>query len=98
MLALGTHWDCLSSDYHRLDSSRFGSWGARALGGEFIARIQAFRPDRVNILPLLHRSVSGGKFLQSHSYFCNDPDGNHFDFIGVRIATLLLAYSGPQSP
>lgn len=65
-------------------------WGARRLGHEFRSRIAQFDFKKTNILPMLHRSVGGGKFLQSHEYFCNQEGANYFDFVGTSIAGKIL--------
>jgi hypothetical protein len=70
----------------------YGYWGARRLGIEFRRRIGDFRPDSINILPLLHRSIAGGKFMQSHDYFCDKSGGNYFEMAGGDIADKLVKY------
>jgi len=70
----------------------FGYWGARRLGEEFRQRINQFHPDFTNSLPLLHRSISGGKFIQSHDYFCAVEGANYFEFVGNNIADKLIEY------
>ncbi len=68
----------------------YGHWGARELGREFDQRIAHFDAASTNILPLLHRSISGGKFIQSHDYFCNQAGANYFEYVGNRIAERLI--------
>ena len=67
-------------------------WTTRRLGAEFRARAAGFDPLSVNALPLLHRSIAAGRFMQSHSHFCDDPDGNYSDLVGSSIADLLLQH------
>jgi len=69
----------------------YGLWGAKELGVEFKRRIEAFNPQTTNALPLLHRSISGGRFLSSHDYFC-EKGANYFDVVGENIAAKLIAY------
>ena len=74
------------------DRRNYGWWGARRLGDEFRRRIGEFSPDRTNVLPLLHRSISGGKFIESHEYFCGQPGINYFEMVGGDIADRLIQY------
>lgn len=67
-------------------------WGAKNLGDEFRQRTGAFDPNGVNLLPLLHTSISRGRYLESHDYFCGQARGNYFEFVGDRIAGILLQY------
>lgn len=71
---------------------KFGYWGARRLGEEFRSNIPGFSPDAINLLPLLHRTISGGKYIESHEYYCNQPGANYFDYVGNQIADILLRY------
>ena len=68
---------------------KYGYWGAETLGGTFRQRMDQFDPSAINAVPLLHRSISGGKFLESHKRFY-EPDGNYFEFVGQRIAEQLI--------
>ncbi|MCJ7584454.1 MAG: hypothetical protein MUO30_06760 [Anaerolineales bacterium] len=72
---------------------KYGYWGARRLGDEFRYRIGKFDPNKTNIIPLLHRSISGGKFIESHKYFCGEEGVNYFEFVGGKIADKMLQYS-----
>ena len=67
-------------------------WGAGNLGDEFRQRMGAFDPKGVNLLPLLHTSISRGRYLESHDYFCRQAGGNYFEFVGDQIADILLQY------
>jgi hypothetical protein len=68
----------------------FGYWGARNLGIEFRQRISEFNLGRINALPLLHTSISRGRFIESHNYFTQQEGGNYFEFAGNQIANKLL--------
>jgi hypothetical protein len=58
----------------------------------FNDRTSDFRPDEVNILPLLHAVVARGKtFLHCHQNFSGGK-GNYFDYAGERIARLLIEH------
>jgi hypothetical protein len=72
-------------------SSKYGRWGAADLGKVFSKRIQKCDNQTSNILPLLHRSISGGNFLKSHEYFVGSELGNYFEYVGEKIANVLLA-------
>lgn len=74
------------------EKQKYGHWGARRLGVEFRQRISEFSPKITNLLPLLHRSISGGKFRESHEYFCGQPGANYFENVGTRIADTLIQY------
>lgn len=70
----------------------FGYWGAKQLGIEFRQRINEFDLIRINALPLLHTSISRGRFIESHNYFTEQTGGNYFEFAGNQIADLLLSH------
>jgi hypothetical protein len=46
----------------------YGFWGARELGQEYRRRIDTVNATTTTALPLLHRSISSGWFVQSHEY------------------------------
>lgn len=71
---------------------KYGYWGARRLGNEFCQRIGNFDPSKTNIIPLLHRSIASGKFIESHDYFCGEEGANYFEIVGVKIADKMLQY------
>lgn len=68
----------------------FGYWDTYNLGDEFRTRINGFSIDNTNLLPLLHRSIAGGKFLQSHDYFCRSTGANYFDYVGKEVADIII--------
>lgn len=70
--------------------TKYRKWGARSQGREFNERISRFDHSAINAFPLLHRSVSGGKFIQSHEYFVGAVNANYFRFAGEQIADILL--------
>jgi hypothetical protein len=66
----------------------------KLLGEQFRKRIDNFRSDKVNIIPLLHISIARGKFLEAHRDFIGafgKTPPNYFDYVGARLADLLLA-------
>ena len=71
---------------------KYGEWGAIRLGKNFVDGINAFDVNKTNLLPLLHRSISGGRFLESHRDFCNDISANYFEFTSKRVSDVLLKY------
>jgi hypothetical protein len=75
-----------------LNHQRHGYWKAITLGAEFRKRISEFSPNRINVLPLLHRSISGGKFIQSHDQYCGVHGANYFEMTGNGIAEQLIRY------
>ncbi len=76
----------------QLPARNYAHWGARSLGQEFRRRIDAFGSGAVNALPLLHRTIAGGKFRESHDYFCDLPGANYFEHVGLAIADTLIKY------
>lgn len=55
-------------------------------------RTAIFGGEAPNLIPLLHRVVSSGKFLQAHDYFCGREGANYFDFVGGELANLFLEH------
>lgn len=78
----------LSDGVHR----SHGYWRTERLGAEFRQSIQEFSVPGINILPLLHRSISGGHFLVSHDRYCGFRGANYFQFVGSQIANKLLEH------
>jgi len=72
----------------------FRYWGARSLGIEFRKTVATFNPSRINVFPLLHTSISRGRFIESHNYFTEKEGGNYFEYVGNHIADKLLTYYG----
>jgi hypothetical protein len=71
----------------------FGYWTTKRLGDEFKRRVASFDPSVMNVLPLLHVSISRGRFLESHKYFVGEgaeEPPNYFKFVGTALADLLL--------
>lgn len=82
-------------------------WDTKNLGRAFCDARDAFKPSAINVLPLLHRSISGGYFLKSHANFTQgECCGNYFTFAGRTIASILLKHfkskdvwlKGPRIP
>ena len=71
---------------------QFSHWGARRLGQEFRRRVNAFDPESMNLLPLLHVSIARGRFIHAHEYFCDQEGANYFDFVGTRVADRLIEH------
>lgn len=67
-------------------------WRTISLGAEFRERMRRFDIPGTNVIPLLHRSISGGKFLESHRYFCDRVGANYFEYVGMCIADRLLRF------
>lgn len=71
----------------------FGYWSTERLGEEFKKRLALYESTRINVLPLLHVSISRGRFLKSHSYFVGEggkKPANYFEFVGTELAQLFL--------
>ncbi len=71
---------------------KFGSWGSKRLGNEFYLQIDTFKINGTNTIPLLHRSISGGKYLKSYENFTGNKSGNYFEFVAENLAKLVLKY------
>lgn len=74
----------------------FGRWSAKRLGEDFKKRVALYDSARINILPLLHVSISRGRFLESHRYFVGEggkEPANYFEFVGTELANLFLEQS-----
>ena len=69
---------------------KYGDWGTEELGKQFVKRTDNYTKLQVNIIPLLHVSISRGKFLKSHKYFVGKEKGNYFEFVGEKLAELFL--------
>jgi hypothetical protein len=74
------------------EQQKYGYWGAKRLGDEFRRRLGNFDPNKTNIIPLLHRSISGGKFIESHEYFCGEKSSNYYEVVGEKIAEKMLQH------
>lgn len=74
-------------------SYRFRHWGAKEMGDEF--RKWCDSSQNIILLPLLHRSIAGGNFLQSHRYYCasEDPDdsgkSNYFNYVAGHLFSII---------
>lgn len=74
------------------EQHNYGHWSAISLGDEFRRRIKVFDPARTNFIPLLHRVVSGGKFIESQEHFCGQKGANYFEVVGGTLAATLLQH------
>ena len=73
---------------------KYSYWNTERLGSQFRARVSEFDVNKTNLIPLLHRSISGIHFLRSHHVFCNFDEANYFTFVGTEIAKLLIKSTG----
>lgn len=71
---------------------RFGHWTTQKLGEEFRCRLANFSLSDIDVIPLLHRSISGGRFLSGHHYFCGNADANYFEHTASLIAKKFLEH------
>jgi hypothetical protein len=74
------------------EQRKYIQWTARKLGEEFRARMAAFDLARPNAIPLLHRSIAGGKFIEAHEYFCGEKGANYFERVGTALSQALLQH------
>jgi len=73
---------------------------AKLLGKQFRTRIENWDNYRVNILPLLHASIARRWFLSAHRDFVGASEQtppNYFDYVGTKLADLLLAKFSDKS-
>jgi hypothetical protein len=66
----------------------------KLLGEQFRCRIKEYDDNKVNVIPLLHASIARGRFLEAHRDFVGaygSTPPNYFDYVGTRLADLLLA-------
>ena len=66
----------------------------KLLGEEFRNRIGSYGEHKINIIPLLHTSVARRYFLSAHRDFVGTYGSvppNYFDYVGTKLADLLLA-------
>lgn len=70
---------------------KFDEWTVEKLAEQFSNSIAAFRPETVNILPLLHAVVARGKFLHCHKN-CSGGKENYFEYAGEEIAKVLVEH------
>lgn len=68
-------------------------WNTKESGNEFRNRHKVIAPHKINLLPLLHISISRGNFIQSHNYFCGLEGDNYFHYVGTKLSETLLPYS-----
>lgn len=65
----------------------FNHWGAQNLGVQFREKLNT--NENVKLLPLLHRSIAGGKFIESHEYFCGSRKSNYFEYVANAIFEII---------
>jgi len=70
----------------------YNYWGSRRLGNEFRVRTRQLGLHAITPLPLLHRVISGGRFIQAHEYYCDRTGANYFRYVGDYIARWLLEH------
>lgn len=72
------------------ESKKYGYWDTKKLGNEFRLGINNYNNHKQNVLPLLHRSIAGGRFIVSHDNF-SGKDSNYFDYTGEKISSILIS-------
>lgn len=68
----------------------YGSWTPGELGKAFAEQVNAFDINKVNYFPLLDRSISGWKFLESHDEFVGQANADYFGYVGQEIGKILI--------
>lgn len=72
------------------DKKHYGYWDTLKLGDEFRAKMACSILTETRVIPLLHRSISSGRFAKGHKNFCKDDNGNYFEYCGNTLAKLFL--------
>lgn len=72
------------------EEKKYNFWNTENLGVEFFKRTSEFNLQKLNIIPLLHRSIAGGNFLKSHYLFCKKTNSNYFEEVGNIVASIFL--------
>ncbi len=75
-----------------LQPQSYDVWGARSMGDNFRSVINDFSLKSINILPLLHVSISRGRFIESHNYFSDDIGGNYFEHTGNLLSDKFIEH------
>jgi hypothetical protein len=70
--------------------NKYKVWDTAHLADKFNYAIHTFDISKTNIIPLLHRSIAGGRFPISHKIFTNSKDGNYFDYVGKKLSELVI--------
>lgn len=70
----------------------FVSWTPGELGKAFANQVDNFDINKVNYFPLLDRSISGWKFLESHDEFVGNANADYFGFVGQEIGKILIQH------
>lgn len=70
----------------------YGSWTPEDMGHEFRGRIENFNIQKTNIFPMLDRSISGWKFLESHKDYVKHENGDYFTYTGQKLDEKLSEY------
>ena len=65
-------------------------WTTERLGKQFRLSVAKFPSCEIDVVPLLHTSISRGKYLVSHKHFTCAEDGNYFDYVADKVSALLL--------
>lgn len=70
----------------------YGSWTPEELGKAFSEQVENFSLDKINYFPLLDRSISGWKFLESHDEFVGQNNADYFEYVGQQIGEILAKH------
>ena len=65
-------------------------WGAATMGAEFRKSIH----ENGIIIPLLHVSISQGKWRQSHDQYTGIEGGNYFEYVAEHLYKRIIAVLG----
>lgn len=83
------------------DEKKVKHWTEEVLGREFLSALEEYDAGRINMIPLLHNSVSK-KFWEAHKRFAEGPDSdsdtkNYFKFAGHNLGKFFLDKFGDNN-
>lgn len=93
IFTFGTYsFESLRRINHIASHRSYGSWTTKDLGDAFRQSTSCFNINHTNVIPLLDRSITGWRFLESHNEFTAMVNGDYYDFTGKVIAEILFEH------
>lgn len=66
------------------------AWSTSNLGDEFSKAIGNFDINKTNLIPLLHKVVENGKFIDNNDYFKRYNGENYYNYVGTKLAEKII--------
>lgn len=66
------------------------AWSTSNLGDEFGRSIENFDITKTNRIPLLHRVIENGKFIENNDYFYRNNGANYYHYVGTKLAEKII--------